>query len=729
MYASWMLHAILVAFCVENVNAFWRMNCAHIQRGRVDPLVSPGRIAGHAHSIIGGSNIGINSTYESMVNSECTSCEITADKSAYWSPTLYYNYPNGSYLEVPHNGGVAYYLGRGPNTNQTIPFPNGLNILSGNMAARSYDNTTYTWGNATYPGRPVADRVSFACLRDNQPPEQPYMFETDCPYGMRAQIHYQSCWNGRELYKADNSHVAYQSQIDNGVCPPTHPIQIPHIFLEVLYSVANVPKEAGGHFVFAQGDPTGYGFHGDFQNGWDFDVLSEAVRDCLSVENFGTISECPVLFRHQTSGYKFNCPERPPQIGEQVTGLISKLPGCNQIVNGPAAAPMASNVCPAGSPQPSVTSTRDSISQPTAQVSPGASWGTNSLQRYVGCYNDSGAAIRTLNSVRTANYTAMTVDYCQDFCKSKGYRLSGVEWGQECWCDSGINPTSRVYQMTVGGVDGCTWNCGGTMTRGGTQQICGGLNWISIYNNTDPSFVAFGSNENSAANRPPDLPIKPLPSNYVGCATDQYQNSGRALTGASLSQLNMSSTICARFCGSSNGGRGYQFYGTEYGSQCFCGNALAGSNFLMTATSTPRNTTCSTRCTGVGDEICGGANAISLYRNTTHVAPRIKSPIGKYTQKNCLTDPNGSGGRALTDYRTTSNVMTADLCVKTCLGRRFKYAGVEYGTECYCGNTINAASGAQARTCSIGNLVLCAGDSTQYCGGSAWMNLYYSATL
>lgn len=56
MYASWMLHAILVAFCVENVEAFWRMNCAHIQRGRVDPLVSPGRIAGHAHSIIGGSS-------------------------------------------------------------------------------------------------------------------------------------------------------------------------------------------------------------------------------------------------------------------------------------------------------------------------------------------------------------------------------------------------------------------------------------------------------------------------------------------------------------------------------------------------------------------------------------------------------------------------------------------------------------------------------------------------
>ena len=95
-------------------------------------------------------DIGINSTADSMTNSECTSCEINADKSAYWSPTLYYRYPNGSFLEVPHNGGVVYYLGRGPNAKQTVPFPKGLNILTGSMSARSYDNTTYTWGNCKW---------------------------------------------------------------------------------------------------------------------------------------------------------------------------------------------------------------------------------------------------------------------------------------------------------------------------------------------------------------------------------------------------------------------------------------------------------------------------------------------------------------------------------------------------------------------------------------------------
>jgi hypothetical protein len=47
------------------------------------------------------------------------------------------------------------------------------------------------------------------------------------------------------------------------------------------------------------------------------------------------------------------------------------------------------------------------------------------------------------------------------------------------------------------------------MVTGGTQQICGGLTFISVYNNTDPSFVANGSNANSAGNIPQYLPIAP----------------------------------------------------------------------------------------------------------------------------------------------------------------------------------------------------------------------------
>ena len=648
-------------------------------------------------------DFGVSSTPASLLNSDCTSCEITADKSAYWAPTLYYNYPNGTFLEVPHNGGVVYYLGRGPNRNQTVPFPAGLSMISGNPSLRSYDNSTMTWGNSTFPARPISDRVSFACLKASSVPETPYMADTDCPNGMRAQIHYQSCWNGVDLYKPDQSHVAYQTQIDNGICPPTHPIQIPHLFMETMYSVANVPKQAGGQFVWAQGDPTGYGFHADFQNGWDLDVLKQAVNNCLSGDSSaGTIQECPILNSYQTSSASYNCPERKSQIGEQVTGMLSKLPGCISITPGPAAAPASAQACDPSVSKPAIASTVDSAPLTTATVSVGSSWGNGtSYLKYIGCFVDAAGNNRTLKAASTSNTNVMTIDYCASWCQSKGYRLSGVEYGQECYCDNAINPT----YSTAGGANGCNWNCGGTMAQGGVQQICGGYGRISIYNNTDPAFG--GANQGSSSttlatstksatstkiatsttstkSSASATPTPSTPANYMGCATDAYNNSGRTLNGASISQSNMTAAICQNFCATTpkSNGIGFQYYGTEYGSECYCGNAMAGSNFITTATSVVKNTICNMKCAGSSSgEICGGPSALSLYKNTTYVPPIIKSPIGSYVQKACLTDPNNGGGRALNGFYTAGNTMTADLCVKTCQGRNFKYAGLEYGGE------------------------------------------------
>ena len=128
-------------------------------------------------------------------------------------------------------------------------------MLSGDALARSYNTTAMTYMNT----RPIADRVSFACLDTAPQAETPGMSDTTCSNGLRAQVHFQSCWNGVDLYKSDNSHVAYMSDIDNGACPPGYPVHFMHIFFEVLYSVANVNQD-GGRFVFSNGDPTGIFF-------------------------------------------------------------------------------------------------------------------------------------------------------------------------------------------------------------------------------------------------------------------------------------------------------------------------------------------------------------------------------------------------------------------------------------------------------------------------------------
>lgn len=452
------------------------------------------------------------------------------DKSAYWAPTLYYKYPNGSFYEVHHNGAVVYYLGRGPNVNQTVPFPKGMMILSGDKSARSYDNTTMTYGTKEYPGRPVADRVTFNCL-DDEIVEKSYMHNTNCKNGMRAQVHFQSCWNGRDLYKSDNSHVAYQSAIDNGICPPTHTVQIPHIFLEVFYDVNYVPeKDNKGEFVFSQGDPTGYGFHADFQNGWDQNVLANATANCLATDDFGQISNCPVLQESQTSGYSFNCPEMPPQIDEPTRGLIDRLPGCITITYGPEAAPAASMTCPSNVPKPAIRKTVDSTPIPTAKPAVGASYPTPN-QKYLGCFNDSAGGVRALNAYSTSNYSFMSVGFCQEICSNRGFRLSGVEYAMECHCDHAIQANAQ------GGQQACNWLCGGTMDKN-KLEICGGYGYINIYNNTDTTDTRL-------------IPAAPKPNVgkyvYKGCLSDPNTN-GRALKGPSTTTDDMTNEKCIKFC-------------------------------------------------------------------------------------------------------------------------------------------------------------------------------------
>jgi hypothetical protein len=45
-----------VSALLGNVQAFWRLNCANIQYGRIDPLVNPGGVAAHVHTAQGGSS-------------------------------------------------------------------------------------------------------------------------------------------------------------------------------------------------------------------------------------------------------------------------------------------------------------------------------------------------------------------------------------------------------------------------------------------------------------------------------------------------------------------------------------------------------------------------------------------------------------------------------------------------------------------------------------------------
>jgi len=91
---------------------------------------------------------------------------------------------------------------------------------------------------------------------------------------------------------------------------------------------------------------------------------------------------------------------------------------------------------------------------------------------------------------------------------------------------------------------------------------------------------------------------------YLGCYKDQgdpYGTRGRDLSGYMFSSPNMTTELCISECRK----RGFAFAGTQYGSQCFCGNSYGKFG--------PANN-CNMPCSGNKSEICGGFWANSIYK-------------------------------------------------------------------------------------------------------------------
>lgn len=193
--------------------------------------------------------------------------------------------------------------------------------------------------------------IGFNCLNYSTSPEgsltHHYMrnktfIDAQCPQGIRAELMFPSCWNG-SLDSADHkSHMAYPNLLKTGDCPDTHPISVPALFYETIWNTFDF-KDIDGQFVFAQGDPTGFGYHGDFIAGWNETFLQEAINTCTN--SSGQQSDCH-MFNLQDDYDATRCLMDVPKplLHENVMGPVPSLPGNIPIQWGPGYATMGSEV-------------------------------------------------------------------------------------------------------------------------------------------------------------------------------------------------------------------------------------------------------------------------------------------------------------------------------------------------------------------------------------------------
>ncbi|KAK4953835.1 hypothetical protein LTR10_008439 [Elasticomyces elasticus] len=366
---------------VSSASAFWRMPCrSQTGVGRLDPIMDSGEVSDHVHTIHGGNGFGFEADFDSLTApGSCTSCEVTQDHSAYWTPTMHFMYSNGTSVMVQQIGGMlAYYLYY---LDDVKAFPAGFQMVAGNKNTRNFTGPFPDTELSSWPTDPSDQfflqqrALGFNCLNYKKDPEaslyrhqfptKDYM-DDNCMDGLRLELAFPSCSNGSTDSLDHKSHMKYPSLVKEGNCPEGYDVHHPFLFYETIWAT-NAFAGEDGEFMLSMGDPTGTGYHGDFIMGWESeDFLQNALDTCQNES--GDIQDCP-LFDIQGDDVAANCTFSMPSVLDQddVKSPRSGLPVAIPVQNGPSPAtqyPVAGRESVPTSSIPSTTASA-SFSLPT----------------------------------------------------------------------------------------------------------------------------------------------------------------------------------------------------------------------------------------------------------------------------------------------------------------------------------------------------------------------------
>ncbi|KAK7458254.1 WSC domain-containing protein [Colletotrichum acutatum] len=125
-----------------------------------------------------------------------------------------------------------------------------------------------------------------------------------------------------------------------------------------------------------------------------------------------------------------------------------------------------------------------------------------------GCLKDNvlGRAL-TVNVDVVGGTQNMSVGGCVSACTAAGYPIAGVEYSQECWCDS------QIINGGVAASDGCDMPC-----KGNTAEFCGGSNRLNIYASgslTLPVSLTSSSTSSTTSTRTASSSVSTTSSSFI----------------------------------------------------------------------------------------------------------------------------------------------------------------------------------------------------------------------
>ncbi|KAM6513609.1 hypothetical protein FALCPG4_015994 [Fusarium falciforme] len=191
---------------------------------------------------------------------------------------------------------------------------------------------------------------------------------------------------------------------------------------------------------------------------------------------------------------------------------------------------------------------------------------------------------------------------------------------------------------------------------------------------------------------------------YIGCFVDSVAE--RSLNGAvQYDTTGLTAQTCVAFCANA----GFAYAGMEYTAECWCGDTVP--------TTKVAGSDCDMPCSGDADQPCGAGNRLTVFTGNLN-APVVAG----WSYSGCYRD--SVVNRVLTgDYYADTDGMTHETCINHCKAGGFKYAGVEYSAECFCGNDLPPDKEPDA-DCNMP----CPGDPSKTCGAGNRLSLFVGSS-
>jgi hypothetical protein len=349
----------------------------------------------------------------------------------------------------------------------------------------------------------------------------------------------------------------------------------------------------------------------------------------------------------------------------------------------------------------------------------------------VGCWTE-GQGIRALSGATFA-YDGMTLESCMANCA--GFTYWGTEYGRECYCSNFTDPSSASAPLTD-----CNMVCGGDAT-----EYCGSGNRLELYSSaaqtssssattststSRTSSSSTSSTSSTSSNTGSSLTSTTstlTPSSTSTSASSSTSLSTRSSTSSMPSSTSSTSTSSSSVSSTS---RASSPSPTSSSSSLSSSVSSRSSTSSSTSSRSTTSTSSSSRTSTPAPSSTTSSRTSSTSSTTSSAPPSAYTgpPVivpgnVNFTYYHCVSEP--SSGRLLSKLVSNLANATVESCLSQCY--MYQYAGIEYGSECWCGDRISAGNAGATPGGNVSESqcsMTCRGNSSEFCGAGVRLSLY-----